>query len=191
MLDELKPFGGYTPPLQNETEILQLSQKVGYNLTTSKIEDEVVKAAKKGEKDVIVKGKAKVCLIPQSLCDKKLLGRFVTNDSFKAVDSENEITVISDLDLAHVQDFDYKAEPFVKEIRVKVVSESNQISQRELKLEIHSFNRLGESVVQELNGKSDDETNEWVFNVNQQISFDKAVYYALLSEISIDIKIVY
>ena len=136
-----------------------------------------------------------VCLIPQHLCDCELLGRFVTDGDFKAVSSEAVITAISTnaaVLLAAVQCFDNHAEPTITEIRVKPKSAFSQLNQgMECNIIVSTVNRQGEKTSRIIAGELDEVKKAFVYPVNEKMTFDKSIYYELLSSISVDIQVVY
>lgn len=178
--DELNPFPAYTNPQPAEQAVeAEVTEKIlKYNLT-----------APKSEKPVII------CLIGGVLAGTILSGRVVTDKVFKAVESELEIdvkTLIEGVKLQHAQAFDLFAQPFVKEIRVTPVTPNNQIEQgRDNLLIISTIDNLGEPVKREVKGHFDNDKAIWVYPVNEKLTFDKAVYYSLLSEISVNVEVVY
>lgn len=136
-----------------------------------------------------------VCLIPQNLCECALEGRFVTDGDFKIVGSEDIAKAKSLVDavkLKAVQSFDRKSEPKIKEIRVAVKSDINQMDQGiDCDVILKTTNRKGESVSTTIKGDFDEKTKTWIYPVNETMTFDKSLYYQLLSAISVDVQVVY
>ena len=140
-------------------------------------------------------GNVEVCLIPQNLCEVKLAGRFVTDGAFKAVNSESEITALSldnDIALKAVQSFDRISQPAIKELRIVVKSEINQINQGvDCDILVKTSTRKGETVTNTIKGDFDETSKSWIYPVNEKMTFDKSLYYELLSSISVDVQVVY
>lgn len=179
MINELiNPFNNTVTEPQNIAVVPVVEKTVKYNLTSPKSDKKV-----------------NVCLIGGVLTNTILTGRVVTDKAFKAVDSENEITVKSlesDVTLQHRQAFDLLASPFVKEIRIKPVTEQNQIKQgSDNNLIISILDNTGVPISREIKGLFDNEKHVWIYPVGEQMTFNKAVYYSLLSEISVDVEVVY
>ena len=136
-----------------------------------------------------------VCLIPQHLCDCELVGRFVSDGDFKAVGSEAVITAISTntaVLLAAVQCYDNHAEPTIKEIRVTPKTEFSQLNQGlECNIIVSTVNRQGEKTSRVIAGELDEAKKAFVYPVNEKMTFEKSLYYELLSSISVDVQVVY
>lgn len=139
--------------------------------------------------------KIEVCLIPQNLCEVKLLGRFVTDGAFKGVGSESVVTAVSldeEVALKAVQSFDRTSQPTIKEVRISVETDLNQINQGiNCDVLVKTSTRKGETVTTTVKGNFDETSETWVYPVNEKMNFDKSLYYQLLSEISVNVQIVY
>lgn len=136
-----------------------------------------------------------VCLIPQNLYLCELEGRYVTDGDFKVVGLEDVATAKSAesaVMLKAVQAFDLKAEPTIKEIRITPKSSFSQLEQGlNCKVIVSHVNRQGDKTSRAISGELDEAKKAFVYPVNEKMTFDKSLYYELLSSISVDVQVVY
>lgn len=160
------------------TENVISEEIVAYNLTAPKSKDKI-----------------EICLIPQNLALVKLVGRFVSDGTFESVNSDLVIAALSldeNIVLDEIQAYDLTAQPTVKEIRVSVKSEINQINQgSDCNVFVKTSNRKGETVTSTISGDFDEKSKTWLYPVNEKLTFDKSLYYELLGSISVDVSVVY
>lgn len=136
-----------------------------------------------------------VCLIPQVLKHSELDGRFVTDGDFKVIGSE-DIATAKSLDssvyLKAVQAYDRKAEPTIKEIRILPKSAFSQLNQGlSCQVIISTVNREGDKTSRSISGELDEAKKAFIYPVNEKMTFDKSLYYELLSSMSVDVTVVY
>jgi hypothetical protein len=171
----LPPFA----KIEAKTEILQ------YDIQAPEI-----KADKKINPDAV----AEICLMSQSSANVSLKGRYVTDGEFKGVSSDDVLKAtakVKTVVLEHCQSFDKRYEPTVKEIRVEVLDGLTFQKQMKQRLKIVTIDRLSNREVKEVKAVLDEETGEFVFEVNQKITFDMTVNYAIVSSMKIGVTVVY
>lgn len=150
-----------------------------------------VQAPKIGKED---NGTAEICLMPQCSASEPLLGRFVTDGEFKGVSSDDVFKAVADDDtvsLAHCQNHDQKAEPFIREIVIGVISGLTFLKQKKQTVKIVTVDRFSKKTVREITGVLNDETNCFHYAVNEKITFDKTVNYSVVSAMKLSVSVVY
>ena len=136
----------------------------------------------------------KVCLSPGLRCTVGLVGKYVSDNEFKAVDSD-EIVKCESLDAAvkleEVQAYDCYAHPLIKEVRVKILSDMHQIDQAQQKVVIEKIARKSIEVDKEIVGVIDLENGVVVYTINETIDLSRSLMYSLIPEIEVEIEVVY
>jgi hypothetical protein len=134
-----------------------------------------------------------IALLPGFKCDDELKGKYVQSESFKAVDNEFvEFTAESEINLTGFQDYEYFKQSLLNEVRVKVLSESKQLTQgQECPLVLKTVDRLGNEGTQVIEGKYSDELKSFIYEVGQAMTLDKVLEYSVLPGIEIEISLVY
>lgn len=161
---------------------------------TDSQEQPILKYSIQAPKIETKEGLAEICLIPQISGDEVLKGRFVSNEEFKAVTSEDVFKAIPEnetVNLKQVQIYDKRAQPFIREIVVEVVNGLTFLKQKKQKIKIVIVDRFNNKTVREISGILDDETNFFHYAVNEQITFNKTVNYGVVSAMKLNFSIVY
>lgn len=136
-------------------------------------------------------GDSKVCLIGGLASKNLLVGKVLTDGTFKAVDGDSEITATAlGESIQHTLDYDLAYPPLVQGVRIRVKSNFNQLKQIEQKLVIETVDRFKKSQRMEIEAVQE-KGGLFIYPVNQTMSPDKAMYLMLLSSIEVEIEVVY